>query len=133
MKCISLVALYGAKPSHFSRFVARSRIRIVDLLGGSFQPYDIHQIHATIVTLQHVPGSEYWNSNFYKFRHKKEPMDFAGLLHFLRYGSYFPFHVRIAGFKPLERPFLSQGKAPYGVYEKVVGKDGKKEYPSAKK
>ena len=113
MKYISLVALYGAKPSPFASFVKRSQSRIVDLLGTLFQPYNLHQIHATITSLQQVLESQYWNSNLFRYRNKKEPMDFAGLLHFLRHGNYFPFHIRIGGFKPLEHPFLSQDKTPY--------------------
>jgi len=113
VKYISLVALYGAKPSSFSSFVARGQTRIVDLLGRSFQPYNMHQIHATITALQDVPGTQYWNANFYQYRHREEPMDFEGFLDFLRYGNYFPFYVRIGAFKPVEHPFLSQAQTPY--------------------
>jgi len=53
------------------------------------------------------------NRNFQKYRDKQVEMDLTGLLHFLRLGGRFPFHIQLGGFQDREYPFTSRGQNPY--------------------
>ena len=113
MRQVTLVALYGEKPTELSKLVADCQKHMEQALQGNFLPYDMSQIHATIAGLERVIGSAYLNLNLAKYRDKQEHMDFEGLLNFIRFGGMFPFQVQIGGFQNRDYPFTSRGQRPY--------------------
>jgi len=111
---VTLVALYGEKTSELVELLRKHRATIAAKAGTAFQPYDLCQIHATIVGLARVedmPGT--LNRNYHELRKLSLSMEFAGLLCFLRHGGRFPFQVQIGGFEDRAYPFTSRGDTPY--------------------
>src|SRR5579864_4604069 len=112
MRQVTIVALYGEKAQKISELLEKCQTQVKELLGETFRPYDdLRQVHATLVGLER---SGTGNRNFQKYRDKQVEMDLTGLLHFLRLGGRFPFHVQLGGFqKNREYPFTSRGQNPY--------------------
>ncbi len=98
MRHVSLVALYGPKPDDLSWLIKQCQDQIAKMAGRSFHPYDLEQIHATIIGLDQVPNTSGWNLNYWNYRQRSAPMRFGAMLQFLR-SDWFPFQVQIAGFQ----------------------------------
>ncbi len=113
MRQVTLVAHYRQKPADLSELIAECQRKIADILGKSFRPYNILQIHATIVGLERFVGSARFNSNLVKYRKQQKDMDFEGLLNFIRVVGRFPFQVQIGGFQNRDYSFMSRGQKPY--------------------
>lgn len=113
MKQVTLAMFYGPKPSNLSTLIVECQERVASVLGECFQPYDLHQVHATLVSLEKIQGSSETNLNFERYRGQHRRMDFHGLLDFIRTGSSFPFQVQIGGFRDQDYPFVSRGQRPY--------------------
>jgi hypothetical protein len=111
----TLVALYGDKPDDLHAFLSDSQDRVADLLGSRFRKYDIAQIHGTIVGLERDEDEpqRLLNRNFRTRRDARIQMDLAGVVKFLRDGSYVPFQLQIGGFQDRDYPFVSRGARPY--------------------
>jgi hypothetical protein len=107
MRQVSLVALYGDKETEISKLIGECQARVSAALGSAFSPYDLRQVHATVVGLERRPGSTRDNANFWKYRGRRTEMDFGGFLDFLRSCSQIPFEVRIGGFENRDYPFVS--------------------------
>lgn len=85
-----------------------------DTLGASFsQPYDIDQIHATIVGLEQMPESPQLNWNLARSRTRLEQMDLPGFLNSLEANPCFPLCVQVGGFDDRDFPFTSRGQRPF--------------------
>jgi len=112
MHQLSLVAFYGKKDKRLLDLIGECQKRVGAVRGIRFQPYDVRQIHGTIVCLARRVGTMV-NLNMSKYRHRQADMDFAGLLNFIRMGGRFPFQVQIGGFQNRDYAFTSEGKRPY--------------------
>ncbi len=121
MKQVALTMFYGPKPSNLSALIVECQGRVASMLGEYFQPYDLHQVHATLVSLEEIQGSSEMNLNYGKYRGQHRRMDFHGLLEFIRMGGSFPFQVQIGGFRDQDYPFVSQGQRPYKRSLAVIG------------
>lgn len=110
MRQVTLVALYGPKAPELERWLKACQTQVEELLGTTFQPYDLQQLHATIVGLERSGTN---NANFFIYRGKQARMNLTGLLNFLRLGGRFPFHIQLGGFQEREYPFTSWGQTPY--------------------
>ncbi len=121
MKQATIVMFYGPKPSCLATLIATCQEQVAHILGNCFHPYDIGQVHATLVSLEQVPGSAGFNRYFYTYRNQMRPMDVSGLLNFLRKGGHFPLRVQIGGFQKKDYPFTSQGQRPYERSFSIVG------------
>lgn len=126
MRQVTIVALYGQKPTE-----------LVDILGNcqkivatetaahpgiAFEPYEMEQVHATLVGLERKIGSAMHNLNFTKWRNgAQKVMDFAGLLRYMREGAPFPFAVQIGGYQNRDYPFTSRNDTPYSRSFSVQG------------
>ena len=117
MRQVTAVALYGQKPSGLRDLINEYQ----DLIetetktqsGLSFKPYDLDQVHATVVGLERCIGSALLNLNFMKWRGRPQQMNFEGLLTYFRSCAPLPFEVQIGGFQNREYPFTSRGQKPY--------------------
>ena len=121
MRQCTLVALYGAKSVGFAELIARCQTKIATILGDRFSPYDLDQIHATIVGLEALSGSPLRNLNFQRYRKKSLLMDLAGFRKYLLMGGRIPFSVQIGGFLDREYPFTSRGQRPYSRSFSIQG------------
>ncbi|MBI3984304.1 hypothetical protein HY346_03320 [Candidatus Microgenomates bacterium] len=109
----ALVALYGDKPAKLVQFIADCQAEIVSVAGSAFHPYDIRQVHATIVGVEQATESTMVNAYFYEYRGKQVQMNFGDLLNFLRNSGCAPLQVQIGGFQQRDYPFVSHGAGPY--------------------
>lgn len=112
MPQLTLVALYGEKPLGLSRYLKGCGRIAASELGDCFEPYDIRQIHATIVGLEHHAGSNRENACFRRLRSRCVEMDIPGFLESLRKSPKLPLQVQIGGFGETDRPFLSRNEPP---------------------
>jgi hypothetical protein len=112
MRQLSIIAFYGQKEERLLSLIKVCQKKVAEIPGIRFQPYKIHQIHGTIVSLARVADTKL-NLYMSKYRNRQENMDFSGLLSFIRVGGHFPFQVQIGGFQSREYPFTSLGQRPY--------------------
>jgi hypothetical protein len=68
MRQVTLVAFYGEKLDELSTLITQCHERLISILVDVFSPYDIPQVHATIVGLERPVGSARDNANFWKYR-----------------------------------------------------------------
>lgn len=113
MKQVTWVALYGEKSTEFSDAILQCQQQITHLLGDAFQPYDLWQVHATILGLERIHELTYENRNFFQFRGESKTMNLAGFLNWIRSNHHIPFHIQIGGFEDRDYPFVSRGQKPY--------------------
>lgn len=123
MKQVTLAMLYGPKPAYLSTVIAECQKQIASLLGNCFQPYDLLQVHATLVNLDQIPGSQGSNPYFSAYRGASRSMDIGGLLTFLRTAGHLPFRVQIGGFQDRDYPFSSHRQRPYSRSLSIVGNE----------
>jgi hypothetical protein len=110
----TLVAFYGQKPSALTEIIGGCQRALSTMLGSVFKPYDLGQVHATVVGLEAViesPTLE--NLNFSRHRNTAVGMDLVGFRRFLLSGNRVPFAVQLAGFADRDYPFTSRGQRPF--------------------
>lgn len=110
---LSLVALYGAKPSSLVRFISYTRQEALYYSDHFvFHPCPMAQVHATIIGMERLSyDEELINQNIFDSKNTKEVMQFAKLKSVLR--QFLPLNIQIGGFAENDRRFLSQGKSPF--------------------
>lgn len=121
MKQLGLVSLYGQKPSSFENLVKDCQELISKYLGDTFLPYDIGQIHGTIISLAQLRDRNLYNLHHYKLTDELIKMDIVGYLTYLKSEIIFPFTIRIGGFDADDAPFLSKGCKPYARSFFIMG------------
>jgi hypothetical protein len=111
---LTLVSHYGEKPAEFARLVGELQGSLAWSLGDCFCPYEVPQVHGTIIGLEGTQaGGCVRSENFLRYRNETRFIDFAGLLHFLR-TDFTGFKVRVGGFDVGEDyGFTSQGRHPF--------------------
>ena len=111
----TLVAFYGPKPQPFSNLLRSCQDKLAKLLRSSFHPYDIEQIHGTLVGLEGFRERELIiNQNFAEHRGQRLNMDLDAILQLLRSSHLLPMKIHIGGFKPYkDYGFTSRGQHPY--------------------
>jgi hypothetical protein len=107
----TLVSFYGPKPAEFAELIGECQAMVSEMLGESFRPYDLRQVHCTIAALDRMGELGSYNAAFHELRGKRAAMDLCGLLAFLRGMGELP--IRIGGFAESAQPFLSRGQRPY--------------------
>ncbi len=116
----TLVAYYGAKPSRLVELLNNCQQLLAEQCPGRFQPYALPQLHATLVGLEHVPGTRALNRNFKLLRGESRRMDISGYTQELESWPGWPVRIRFGGFLPQQSAFASLDRAPYhssfGIY-----------------
>lgn len=116
-RVISAMALYGPKAGPLRDFLSRVQGIIAQSVGGSFRPYSLDQIHATLIILTGVPDPQ--TGEIVNERHLQRAgvglrMDLAQAMSILTGHLARPVRVRIGGHRPdQEVPFLSRGQHLY--------------------
>lgn len=110
---LSMVALYGAKPSTLVRFISYTRQESLYYSDHFvFQPYPVAQVHATIIGMERLPfDEELINQNIFNTKKTKEVMQFSKLKSVLR--KFLPMEIQIGGFGENDTSFLSNEKKPF--------------------
>jgi hypothetical protein len=109
---VTLVSVYGEKNKDLAVTIAQWQELVAKAVGSAFTPYDMHQIHATIIGCERHRAPAY-NANFSKHRGREVEMDFAGFLAYLRGCGHIPFEVQLGGFADRDYPFTSRKARPY--------------------
>jgi hypothetical protein len=113
MRNIALVAYYGSKPEGLAKLILACQKQISETLGDAFHPYELAQIHATLISMERVDESTMYNLTFAERRNQLKEMDFAGFLNFVRTEAAIPFQIQLGGFQAYNYSFTSRGLAPY--------------------
>jgi hypothetical protein len=113
MTQLGIVAFYGKKPPALAHLLEACQQQVTRALGAGFQPYDLTQMHATILGLEQIEDGNGVNRNFVQVRNERRTMDVAGLLEFLRTTNILPFTVQIGGFADRPYTFTSRGRTPF--------------------
>ncbi len=111
---LSLVAFYGTKPRQLVDYLLWCLELLDTEVSVGFKPYEIDQIHATIIGLEgrYIAGRP-TNENFLQLGAIR-PMDLPGAIKFLHGAPEIPFQCRLGGFSPDEEyGFQSFGRHPF--------------------
>ena len=110
---VTLVALYGDKPSPLSQLIANIQNYLTKL--PKFTPYQIEQVHGTVIGCEGLKKREGIISQwFYLNRHEIRYLDCGSWLEYLQNSNFFPLNICFGGYK-LDRDynFLSRAQHPY--------------------
>jgi len=115
MKQVTMISLYGKKDKDLQLLIEDCWERInISKFRRIFEPYNIKQIHGTIIGMaKHIGSSELFNEEIWRDSNtrKKIIMDFTELINIVR--DHFPMTVRFGGFDENYRDFQSQNKTPF--------------------
>ena len=112
---VALIAFYGEKPESFAALIREAQ-RLLKSLGDAFCPYDLRQVHATLIGLEaHVlHDGTILNANYQALRRESRIMRSADVLEVVRESSSLPLTVRIGGYRAeATYPFSSRGHHPW--------------------
>jgi hypothetical protein len=112
---LTLAAFYGDKPESFVALIRWCQAAVSAKLPGAFRPYDVRQVHATIVGLEGTRTSgQVHHEHYNACGRDPRPMDLRGLVEMVRRTELLPIRARIGGFRREdEYPFESLGAHPY--------------------
>jgi hypothetical protein len=110
MKQQTLVAFYGKKMDRLLDLIQQIQHQIAQSPFHDFyRPYDIRQIHATIIGMEIIPGQDQpLNLNVWKKKGRRTPMDLAGIEQTLM--DFLPMNLQFGGFPEDYEGFRSLGK-----------------------
>lgn len=106
---VTLVAQDGPKPASLAAFLLHLQRNLSTSIGRAFEPYDIEQVHSTIVGLEGCRADG-------AIRSKRSGLsiDLTGIVGFLCGDSFAPIQVRVGGYRPADRhSFRSRDQHPY--------------------
>lgn len=111
---ISLVAYYGNKPSELEQLISELQQLLKDNFTTNFLPYDIKQIHGTIIGCEGVKTeSGIVNKWFYTLRNEIKYIKYEGLLNYFLTSKLFPLDICFGGYQPKTNyQFLSRNRHP---------------------
>jgi hypothetical protein len=110
----TLVAFYGDKPQPLRDLISSCQLLLADALGQDFCPYELGQVHATIVGLERIEDQPLLhNLNFRKHRGVIRVMDLPGFRDFVIDHFRVPMTVQLTGFQNHDYPFVSRGLPPF--------------------
>jgi len=106
---LTLVAHYGEKAAQWAELIVRYQTALATELRGAFRPYEVSQVHATIIGLEGLPRDAISGDG-----PTETPWRLEGVAELLNATSALPFQVRIGGYRPdTEYPFESFGRHPF--------------------
>lgn len=111
---LTLVAYYGQKPLALARLIQKLQQQLTDQLGKNFIPYELEQVHATIIGCEGIRDDRgIINHWFATLRGETKYIDFVGLINYLQQTPHLPLEIVFSGYQP-ERDygFLSRQQHP---------------------
>lgn len=115
MTQLTIVTHYGNKPPFLANLIFMLQTQLADSLGAAFIPYEMEQVHGTIIGLEVIVTDKGLVNKWFKENLKRdENVDIAGLLEFVRSDRIGEISVRIGGWKPhKDYGFESKNQHPY--------------------
>lgn len=112
---VTLVSHYGEKSAALRSYLQHLQAEITDSLGAAFSPYEVPQVHGTIIGLEGCNrNGNVENTNFSEYRSESRYIDITALLTFLHGPAIPVFEVQIGGYLDSEDyGFTSQNMHPY--------------------
>lgn len=112
MKQLTCVGFYGhQKTRKFQQYLKSLQTEVDSLLGNDFKPYDIRQIHGTIIGMEKLIGyRKDANYNIWDIKEKIELMKFKTFLKIIKDWDY-PIKIRFGGFSKEYNEFISCPKS----------------------
>ncbi|MCC0176441.1 hypothetical protein I4641_05545 [Waterburya agarophytonicola K14] len=97
---VSLVAFYGHKSPQLKELIQQLQREITSSLGGdSFIPYQLEQVHATVIGCEGLKTqSGVINKWFCDRRQETRYIDFPGLINYLQHQVDLPLTIRFGGY-----------------------------------
>ncbi len=124
-KQATLVSFYKQKSNDLKRSILECLKNIEESkLSKIVKPYNIEQIHGTIIGVEKLPGFKNpINSNIWYDLERKAQMEFSHLKEIV--SDHFPMTIRFGGFDKSFRSFKSFGKIPYQRTFQIQWETGK--------
>jgi len=112
---VTLVAYYGTKPPYLSDFIRLCQDKLSEQLRAAFRPYEVEQVHATIVGLEGIRSSQgILNLNFLEARKEQRMVSVKDVMQLLTMSSRLPMSFRMGGYRQdCDYGFTSRGQQPY--------------------
>ena len=112
---ISLVAFYGNKPLELQQLIIELQQLLQQQLASNFIPYDLEQIHATIIGCEGIKTKAGIISKwFYELRNEIKYLNYAGLVNYFLTTKLLPLDISFAGYKiQQDYQFYSNNQHPY--------------------
>jgi hypothetical protein len=98
---VSLVSFYGEKPLELCRLIEKLQTRLANhpLLQDNFAPYQLEQVHGTIIGCEGCKtDAGVVNQWFKQHRQVDKYVDFAGLINYFQHQADFPLTIRFGGY-----------------------------------
>lgn len=110
----TLVSYYGEKPAELESFILSCQNKILETIGASFLPYELEQVHGTIVGLEgHRFANKIKNANFESHLSQTRLVDPAEFLKFVQLTQLDSIEVNIGGYSIELQDFTSRGQLPF--------------------
>jgi len=110
----TLVSFYGKKQEELGAFILACQNQILQTVGVSFLPYQLEQVHGTIIGLEgYRIADKIKNTNFETYLSQSRLIDPGVFLEFARSKDRSPIDINIGGYLPEFREFTSRDQEPY--------------------
>ena len=115
MTQLTLVTHYGKKSSSLTSLITMLQNKLSSSLGAAFIPYEMEQVHGTIIGLEGIlTDSGIINEWFKKNLKREENIDIDGLLKYIQSDRIDEITVQIGGWQPhKDYEFESKDQHPY--------------------
>jgi len=114
---LSLVAFYGDKPGELVKLINQLQEHLAShqLIQDNFVPYQLEQVHGTIIGCEGLLTESGIISNWFKKRRQEtRSINFSGLTDYLQHQVNFPLNIRVGGYNRQKNyNFSSRGEHPY--------------------
>ena len=111
---VSLVAFYGEKPNQLQGIIEKLQTHLAShqLLQNKFIPYQMEQVHGTIIGCEGLRENGAVISQWFQVRRGEiRTIDFAGVINYLQQQIKLPLTICFGGYhRHLEYNFLSRGQ-----------------------
>ncbi|MEL6910425.1 MAG: hypothetical protein AAFO85_09500 [Cyanobacteria bacterium J06598_4] len=113
---VSLVAFYGDKPHEMQDLIAKLQTQLANhqLLQNKFVPYQMAQVHGTIIGCEGLRANESVISQWFKAsRQEVRAINFSGVVNYLQQQIELPIMIRFGGYqRDRDYNFLSRNQHP---------------------
>jgi len=110
----TLVSFYGKKPKELEKFILACQKKMIEIIGTSFLPYELEQVHGTIIGLEGYRFEDkIKNANYETCLSQTRWVDPAVFLEFIRQTSINITNIKIGGYHPEFKEFTSRDQLPY--------------------
>lgn len=110
---VSLVALYGNKPPHLTNCIQQLQSYLSAQLQEQFEPYQLEQIHGTIIGYKGVKTDKGILSQwFWEYRDEEKYINLSASIDYIHNTNLLPLKIGFNGYQPnFNYGFFSQNKS----------------------